>query len=416
MRRLFGWILLILSLPCAVAAEDTVCRAVDGPANLRSEPNGKIVASIPARSTLRIGAREGEWVRAEGARQGAGYRCQVDPWESYDTPAAKRVNVRGWLHASNLLAVSEKELYRMDPCGAIGPVEDARMAKHGADAYFRAKAKADCTCASNPGEYHDANPCSPIELKRGRRFEICEKASSDYVTCLEKHVSAEPATTCPSSCLELEPLQRLTPALRKNRLTEAAKAVRPAIERKLGPEFASALRKAYPEWMPLLYAFAPLLPEWQFTPRLSDYLYRGPATIDGRSRKVSLVLVYKDVARAVDGMPSWILFDESAKALGKGELDFSLYNRESEAPPTACLVAGTSGPRKAALLHFRDTLDEVVRGHTFDLSKPSEGAVPVPDIHDAAWIAQTGAKPDPFHALFEKGTCSSLEGGVDGEK
>jgi hypothetical protein len=413
------------------------CRAIDGPAKVRSEPGGKVVHTASAGTTLKVIEINGEWAHVVGSANG----CEPDKYEDVDSETGRvtekeRGKIEGWIQVRSIRKLPFDKLFVLDRCGVTKNYSSLPPDAELPDGrYFRASVgNKPCACAYDESQGHAAGgtECSERTPKAGTQFGVCkvfgapvadaktasedlrqhavdtdadeflQEAAPELVDCFQRSPGTRSVFHCPASCLKLTRLPKLTPELRMKILREKLKTARASVQARLGSAATATLKSNFPNWVPLLHAFAPFQQHYEFEPELRPWLYRGNAWVNGRSRKIAVALIFEDEQSALDITPSWIMTDGAGRLLGKGHFDLRIRPFGGEAPFEPCVVPETPGPQKATLLSWVDPQsDSPSTFGVYDLTDPAQGAVRVPEVHDVTWIRKSGANVSETSAAID---------------
>lgn len=220
-----------------------ICVGIDGPANRRTQPNGKIVESLPSLSTVWTDYPwkiQNSWFQIRFARLStkAPIRC---------SNLGDRVNV-GWIHVKNINNYFVPEFKT-----ALDTVWDMKFDWKSNRSRYSGKLNQTCVCAQTDSPYHDGGELNQLEFLSGDQLSGECVLNKRFMSCeLYRAYSRSNRIVCPLTCLEVKIQPRLTSKDRNNKLIEVGKLLKTQLLTKLGESFMKELENKYPNWIPLV--------------------------------------------------------------------------------------------------------------------------------------------------------------------
>jgi hypothetical protein len=196
--RFFALLLLLLMSGLSYGADED-CVLVDGPANLRDGPNGKVIRSLPNDSSVQKIKSDGKWVLINSFAKKTTVRC----YDNFDENG-----VNGWIHQSNLRPFSESKLFKAAPCDAMwGMVSRESVDKKLARKEATIKKKT-CDCGSIYWSPTDRSSCEIKTLTSGELLGQSCVVLREFIRCrsqLPEAVGGDRSDlVCPLECVDLK--------------------------------------------------------------------------------------------------------------------------------------------------------------------------------------------------------------------
>jgi hypothetical protein len=311
---------------------------IDGPANLRAEPNGKIIESLPDLSTVWTDypwKTQGGWFQIRFARLGlkSPIRC-ANPGD--------RVNT-GWIHVKNIKNDFLTEL-KGPLHTAMGLTDEVKFDWKSSRERYSAKLKTTCICSQVDEEYHDAPSLEQHEYLSEEQLAGECVINKRFMACELPETAHSLITVCPLACLESKRLEKLTSEDRKKKLSEVAKPLQAKLRAKLGEPFIAALEAKYPNWLPLVIPHPKRNNEFYFDVQAISSWGRFPFTYQKEKRVRALLIFFPNLDEAVAQKPA-VAFEGNDGHVEFRSIPFSLRptkkDGKDEAPPFFCI--GSSG-------------------------------------------------------------------------
>jgi hypothetical protein len=374
------------------------CVAIDGPANLRDEPNlkSKVLHSIPKGSVvLRPDSPGGNMKSSTEVPSGwqyiHGYKYDQGITKcAYDEDDEKFLG--GWIHSSNFLKLSFKELLSLDYLGVLGSF----ATKQDLNGVKRIEFVKNCDCAEVHSYSHDRGSLNLKRFESGSILGEACKVNSLVAVCEEKIYDHTLRVVCPiDACIKITEAIKLTDSDRRTRLESAAQVASIIVKKQISKSFLKEIENKLPRWIPFLLPKFGRDTDYSYELVLQPFNLEANFVWEGEMKKRKMVLVYETIEDAFAQTPSLVF--QGKKGLESRKMPFDLkLSSQDISLPRVCLAIDNSN---FAIMACRSQ-DEIapILG-AFDIKAPH----PIQMSKDAAekikgehWCCDSRNKPTPF--------------------
>lgn len=325
---------LVLFASLWVSSARAECIVIDGPANLRKEPKGEIIHSLPDLSTVWVNTAEEKkegWIPVHFSISKSGkVLCSNDPDES--GPDSEK---NGWIAASNRKKASFNDLLKIDRLGALWSGASRDSAQTG----YSASLKTACSCGAFQAPAHDRMSGTMKSFTKGEKIRGECALKNGLVSCAFPYGDTRSITVCPSDCTDLKPLVKLSPEMR---LSLVATARAQAIEqvKKLAPKtLLNSVESRFPKWVPLLVPHPKRLTEFTYDLELVPSCGAFEFPYETETKKRNVLLFFSDSEAVIQQTPM-LAFEGKGNVIEYRKLPYSLKNSENhdQEPPVFCMA------------------------------------------------------------------------------